>query len=30
MSQDFANLYYKVASIVSSDPNMDMLDTESI
>lgn len=30
MSLDFSNLYYKVASIVSSDPNMDMLDTESI
>lgn len=30
MSQNFANLYYRVASIVSSDPNVDMLDTESI
>lgn len=30
MSQNFANLYYKVASIVSSDPNVDVLDTESI
>ena len=30
MDQNFTNLYYKVALIVSSDPNVDVLDTESI